>query len=143
MSSESNLWNWLSVPVGTVIPTAFDIQRIENSVGIGVPDVEGCIDGVQFWVELKSLKRPKRKSTKLRVKFRNGQVHWIVNRYYSGGISGVLLSVGEKNTIERYFLNGKNVLILEEPILEADLASFKVEKSSIDFLRNIHKRGKL
>jgi hypothetical protein len=28
-------------------------QRIETNVGLGVPDVNGCGDGVEFWLELK------------------------------------------------------------------------------------------
>lgn len=27
--------------------------RIENSVGSGMPDLNGCINGIEFWVELK------------------------------------------------------------------------------------------
>jgi hypothetical protein len=28
-------------------------QRIETNVGLGVPDVNGCGDGIEFWLELK------------------------------------------------------------------------------------------
>src|ERR1035441_6416683 len=46
------------------------LTRIENMVGEGTPDVEGCIDSVQIWAELKSCARPARSTTPIRPKKR-------------------------------------------------------------------------
>lgn len=53
-------------------------QRIETNVGLGVPDLNGCIDGVEFWLELKV-----RSGTALGLsKF---QKSWIIRRGKAGG----------------------------------------------------------
>ncbi len=98
MARESALWDRIR---DTAIPTllatghAVDLQRLENLVGVGHPDVEGCIDGQQVWIELKSEARPKRKDTPIRPKLRTSQSEWhktraaVGFRYY-----WVLLQVG-------------------------------------------------
>ena len=61
MSREVALWGRIK---DTAIPALIkaghkvDLQRLENLVGVGHPDVEGCIDSQQVWIELKSEARP-------------------------------------------------------------------------------------
>ena len=38
-------------------------DRIENPMAPGMPDVNCCINGVEFWVEIKATKMPARKTT--------------------------------------------------------------------------------
>ena len=49
--------------------------RVENAVGAGMFDVNGCHDGVEFWVELKVDAHPK---------LRRAQVAWAMARYSHG-----------------------------------------------------------
>jgi len=47
MTPEQNFWR----QVKDHLPG--DTQRIENVAGAGTPDVNGCADGHEYWVELK------------------------------------------------------------------------------------------
>lgn len=44
----------------------------------GIPDTNGCLDGVEMWIEFK-------KTSIRRVTFRPGQPAWIHRRYRAGG----------------------------------------------------------
>jgi len=41
------------------------INRIENLIGLGFPDTNGCFNGVEFWMEIKAPSEPARKTTAL------------------------------------------------------------------------------
>lgn len=53
-------------------------QRIETLVGRGTPDLNGCLDGKEFWIENKS-------TSGWVVKFEDGQVAWHERRCRAGG----------------------------------------------------------
>lgn len=81
--AESSLWNYLRKNMrghGHWI-------RIENSVELGTPDVNGCMDGEEIWIELKALKDwPKRASTQVKIKhYTKEQKQWILDRHHAGG----------------------------------------------------------
>jgi hypothetical protein len=64
------------------------IDRIENVMVAGMPDVNFCIDGVEGWIEQKSPKEPKRKSTKLfgsNHKVSVDQSNWMKRQTTAGG----------------------------------------------------------
>jgi hypothetical protein len=64
---EQRLWDWLDRRCGH----SAHLQRIENRVGSGVPDVFAATFGWQGWVELKVLPAwPKKPSTPVRLQ------HW-------------------------------------------------------------------
>lgn len=72
MPSEYSLWQLLRRNLPGV-----HWQRIE---GIrGVPDVNGCDDGVEFWIEGKSIREGE-----TRVRFERGQVAWLVAGAHAG-----------------------------------------------------------
>lgn len=84
-----------------------DLKRIENSVGSGHPDVEGCIDGVQIWIELKSEERPKRPTTKIRFRVRASQDIWLQERVRAGfRRCWVLAQVGDAAESRLYLIPG-------------------------------------
>lgn len=57
-------------------------QAIETFItGSGVPDINGCLDGIEFWIENKFAKGKKR----ARVTFSPAQVGWIEQRLRHGG----------------------------------------------------------
>ncbi len=51
--------------------------RIENAASPGIPDVTGCMNGVEAWVELKVMKAR-------RVEIRHSQVNWATKRIKAG-----------------------------------------------------------
>ena len=100
MALESSLWDWLKKV--RKLTDRIDINRIENSAGAGMPDVEGYVGpvglnwehGEQFWLELKSAKRPARAETPIRFKVRDKQVTWCNRRWSVGGKVFFLCQVG-------------------------------------------------
>jgi hypothetical protein len=68
-----------------------DPVAIENSVGLGTPD----INYIGGWMELKYIKNyPKRSNTKIRLRhFTKVQRNWIKRRYLKGGNVCVLLRI--------------------------------------------------
>src|SRR6266550_4038988 len=55
-SKESSLWKWLK-QAESWLGTDLHMERIENSAGLGTPDVHGCFRGAHFTIELKSVAR--------------------------------------------------------------------------------------
>jgi hypothetical protein len=51
MITESKLWSWIN-QIQKSEPT-WHLFRIESSTINGIPDVNACIDGKEFWIELK------------------------------------------------------------------------------------------
>lgn len=91
--------------------------RLENSAGEGNPDVEGCIDGSQCWIELKSNDRPARVGTVIRSKTRESQSIWHRERTASGSrMHWVLIQVGEAHAARLYLIPGRlydSILVTE------------------------------
>lgn len=86
------------------------MNRVENSAGKGMPDVEGCLRdgsvGHQFWLELKWESRPSDPKTKIKPKFRPQQIPWLHKRAKAGGRCYVLLQVGSGHDARRYLIPG-------------------------------------
>jgi hypothetical protein len=64
------------------------LDRVENVVLAGMPDVNGCFDGVEFWLEMKSPTEPKRKSTPLfgsNHRVSQEQKNWFLRQLQAGG----------------------------------------------------------
>jgi len=101
-----------------------DLQRLENAVGQGHPDVEGCIDGGQIWIELKSEDRPARPSTAIRPKTRPSQSIWHKERTKAGSrIHWVLLQVGEGRKARLYLIPGDRYDEIKATEAELELLS--------------------
>lgn len=90
------------------------LERIENAVGSGLPDVHCLRHGVTRWVELKALKQPKRANTPLFKKktMRRDQVAWHLSYNSAGGRSFILAR------------DDKRVLYLFPGYLAGDLREF-------------------
>jgi hypothetical protein len=110
MARETALWTRLKAGAVEVRATgrAIDIQRLENSVGSGHPDVEGVMGGGdQFWIELKSELRPKNPTTPIRFKVRQSQAIWHRRRAALGfRAAWVLCQVGEGHGASLYLIPG-------------------------------------
>lgn len=71
------------------------LQRVENVVADGVPDINGCIEGIEFWIELKCPKVPKRPNTPLfgsNHRIGPNQFAWFKAQYQAGGNVYLLIS---------------------------------------------------
>lgn len=81
--------------------------RIENEASAGHPDVDGCVNGVEIWLELKSEDRPARANTPIRPKLRNSQSIWHRERSQAGCVHNfVLLQVGSNRDARLYLIPG-------------------------------------
>ena len=124
MASERSLWTRIrdtAIPELRYKKHRVDLQRLENAVGQGHPDVEGCIDGAQVWLELKSEGRPARPTTRIRPKTRESQSIWHRERTEAGSrCHWVLLQVGEGRKAFLYLLPGDRYdeIAASEPELE-------------------------
>lgn len=110
--SEANTWSFLKK--ARSLGRNLHMDRLENSVSGGMPDVEGCLYGSQFWLELKFCERPARASTHVKPKFRPGQVPWIEARHDAGGRAFVLLQVGRATERALYLVPAPYVRQLQD-----------------------------
>lgn len=75
------------------------LERVENVVGVGTPDVNYCIDGVEGWIELKSPKEPLRAYSKLFAdnhKLNQSQRNWFLRQRNAGGRGYILICTDKR-----------------------------------------------
>ena len=94
---EASLW----VLIRSKLPG--HVQRIENLVTPGAPDVNACYQGRETWIELKVAKGNW-------IHFRNSQLAWFAKRTVAGGSVKVLYRKGDTICI----LPAQNVLAAQE-----------------------------
>ncbi len=117
-TTETVLWGWLKRARYAFLRD-LHMNRIENLVGKGTPDVEGCLTIEQFWIELKCSDRPKRPTTNVKVKFRPYQPEWHKARRKAGGRVFVLVQVGSgKKDARRYLVSSVYLSLLKDGITE-------------------------
>jgi hypothetical protein len=120
-TKESSLWGWLRDHVVDLPTTARHLQRIEDSTKSGTPDVEGCIDGHAFWIELKVAYEQRTKGT-VRIKTTDKQVYFALKRRKAGGLSWYLIRVGTYPKWAHYLIPGQYAEeLLDKPISLARL----------------------
>lgn len=129
-SRETALWNWLKDHLKELRPRRHDVQRIENAVAKGTPDVEGCIDGETFWCELK-VAHPMA-NDRWRVRITTDQVRRALRRTRAGGRSWVLVRVcgATWRQNEHYLVRGQDAEALLEPLLRSELLSLSAAQPS-------------
>jgi|TARA_B100001059_G_scaffold235860_1_gene283364 penicillin-binding protein-related factor A (putative recombinase) len=94
MARERDLWLLLKNNL-----TDIHFQRIETGLtGSGVPDVNGCAKGKEFWIELKEIHRGKS------LTLRPMQVAWMAKRSAVGG--QVFVLARKQNVIKLYHVDG-------------------------------------
>lgn len=70
------------------------IDRIENLMVVGMPDINFCSEGTECWIELKSPLEPVRSSTKLfgsNHKLSQDQKNWFLRQRNAGGLCYILI----------------------------------------------------
>jgi hypothetical protein len=95
-------------------------QAIETGgTGLGIPDLNGCVDGVETWTELKF-------TTSWRVKVRPQQVAWLERRERAGGRCFILTRQGgrDRDTLwltasssARLLIEGTRLDLLPPPLI--------------------------
>ena len=69
-------------------------SRIENAVGVGIPDIHLCLNGQDLWIETKICR-----TQTYKVPLRGSQFGWHVARARSGGTSYILVLHTHNNTL--------------------------------------------
>lgn len=112
---ETALWGWLRDSMQTIkVPK--HVQRIEDSTKSGTPDVEGCVEGRSFWIELK-VAYEQLKAPIVRVKTTDKQVYFALRRTGTGGLSWYLIRVGKHPHRFHYLIHGSLAeALLDKPI---------------------------
>jgi len=126
VAREASLWSWLNNARDDLDDT-LHMGRVENLVEGGWPDVEGCLCGECFTVELKSKGRPRRESTRILAPgdIRPGQVPWLERRWRAGGAASMLIQVGSGHAARRYLVPG-NLACMVAGAAEGELLSMSV-----------------
>lgn len=94
--SESNFWDRVRNGVKLVKPKA-ELDRVENMVMAGMPDVNFLIDLREGWMELKQIDKEPARGGKVFGDggLRDAQVLWIHRRWKKGGNVHIVSQVGK------------------------------------------------
>lgn len=122
---ETRLWTWLK-KARFIYKERLDIERIENSVGSGTPDVQGCFDGGPLLIELKCEPSPHNSLTHIKPRFRPAQPPWHRRRAKAGGVTFVLLQIGAAADARRYLFDGRDITMLQAGMPEKELQTFSL-----------------
>lgn len=78
------------------------VDRIENFIVNGMPDINYCFDGFECWIEIKSPKEPKRESTSLfgsNHKLSIDQMNWFLRQKNAGGKGFIFIKTDKRAMI--------------------------------------------
>lgn len=89
---ETDLWK--KIREGTK-NSGMHWSRIESWASPGIPDLNGCYQGYEFWIELK-VRRSKR------IIVRPHQIAWHYNRIRAGGSSFIVIGDPERGVVDLY-----------------------------------------
>ena len=101
------------------------ITRIENLLAEGTPDTNGCVGGMEFWLEIKAPKEPARLNSYL---FRNnsnhmftqGQKNWALAQIKVGGNMWAFLNTDHRKLlIPGVYIEHLNDMTIGEAIAAA------------------------
>jgi len=84
--------------------TGADVQRIEDKLSSGVPDINVCFHG-DFWIELKEGARTTKGN--FRIQFRPYQLPWLCRRIRAGGACFVI--VRDKLSLNVYAFDNSGI----------------------------------
>lgn len=130
-TKETGLWAWLRDGTnGTNSPAiqGLHMNRVENSAGNGMPDVEGCLlgdcgVGTQFWIELKVVED----TAKLKaIEFQPAQIPFLEKRWKCGGNAWLLVRIGYGPHVKHYLIRGCEARRFEESFTLAEIEEMSV-----------------
>jgi hypothetical protein len=113
MGPEATLWSWLKRGLAA-LDVRRDVHRIETSTETGYPDVEGCIDGACFLVELKVVHYVRKRDATFSIPhYTSKQAYTLYKRWKAGGRSWLLIRVpGSEQTGRHYLVAGREALVV-------------------------------
>ena len=118
MASEHALWENLRKRLRS---EGADAMRVENAVCAGTPDVNGCSDSVEFWVELKWVAAwPKMDRSSVNIGLRLEQARWLHRRGKVGGRCWILVQVGTDYLLH-WWIDAKD--LYEHKLTQAQMRS--------------------
>jgi len=98
---EAGLYQRVRRQIIAAFPNA-RIDRIENGLVDGMPDVNSCLRGVDVWMELKHIEKwPARATTPVlgRRGLRPEQINWHIRHRKAGGKSFIVMGVGHETWV--------------------------------------------
>lgn len=113
---ESAVWGWLKGQL-PLLKLRHHVHRVENAAEVGDPDVEGCIDGRSFHIELKVAERY-RADGSFEVRIKSEQAYWAHRRVKAGGRSWVLIRAAVGQQRLHYLIPGDVTIELFEARLK-------------------------
>src|SRR3954462_1625562 len=75
------------------------MDRVENLVMLGMPDINLCAEGIEVWIEMKNPTEPKRSATPLfgsNHPLSIDQENWFIRQYQAGGRGFVLIATDKR-----------------------------------------------
>lgn len=89
------------------------IERMENVVGVGWPDVNCCfVDGIEVWIEIKTPREPKRAKTPLfgsNHRLSQQQKNWFLSQRQAGGKAFIYIETAARRIlVPAEFADGLN-----------------------------------
>ncbi len=95
---EQRLWTKLR---DNLVTRHVLLERVENLVNVGTPDVHAIANGQTTWLELKATEMPARSETPLlgRDTVSRDQRNWHMNYHQHGGRSLIVIGVGPRVTL--------------------------------------------
>ncbi len=107
MGLEQTFWAWFREHTKKI--EGLRLQRIENQVSRGVPDVFGHFGSTSFWIEMKACDRPARESSLLQFEIYREQIIWLQKWWEVGCQCYVLIRVGQGTKARIYLIRGCDV----------------------------------
>lgn len=105
------------------------IDRIENCLVLGMPDINCCFDGTEVWIELKSPIEPKKGRTPLfgsNHKVSQDQANWMLRQKIAGGRAYFLISTDKRLALlASHFSMSINDMTIDEIIDNASWSAMK------------------
>ena len=98
---EAGLYQRLRRKILATFPSA-RIDRVENGLVDGMPDVNMCIKGKDVWLELKYIEGwPARDTTQVlgRRGLRPEQINWHIKQGLAGGTSFIVVGIGRETFV--------------------------------------------
>jgi hypothetical protein len=88
------------------------MERFENPIGLGTPDINLCYKGIEAWVEIKYLEKfPVKPTTSVKIPhFSNDQRNWLKRRGECSGLAWLFVQTGT----EYFLFDWKNAQYIGE-----------------------------
>ncbi|MEE9366977.1 MAG: hypothetical protein V3W44_09845 [Dehalococcoidales bacterium] len=112
MGLEQTSWEWFRGHAQKI--EGLGLQRVENMLQKGIPDVFGHLETTSFWIENKACDRPVRPTSLLRFDIYQEQIIWLEHWWKRGCQCYALVRVGQGTAARVYLIKGCDAGHLEK-----------------------------